>query len=580
MKYAFLLITGLLLLNSCKKMLDLSPQGELTTEQAFSSESNMQLYINSFYQQMLPGGPSIYQGDLMSDITVPNIVPKYINGFSPQEATAWNFGSLRNVNYFLEHYSNSPVSKKAKNHYAGIAKFFRAWYYFNMVKQYGDVQWYNKVLEVSDPDVYKPRDPRKLVMDSVLADINFACNNIYDLKDNTCTQITRSVALALKSRICIFEGTYRKYHTEISLAGSSAAWLKEAASAAATLMQEGKYNLQNTNAPEKDYRSLFINETPLPNEILLATVYNTAMRRLHDATFWYNGSTQGSRMGLSKTFVNSYLNNDGTRFTDLAGYETIQFATEVKNRDKRLQQTIRTGVYKRTDGTVAIPDFNVTYSGYHILKFSLDDRYYDTKAESSNSLPILRYAEVLLNFAEAKAELGALTVADWNASVAALRSRAGIIKTTMPVTADTYLQQKFFPEISDPVLLEVRRERSIELAGEGFRYDDLKRWKTGKLLERPYDGLYVPAKGQLIDLNEDGKPDVSFVDKVPAIKISGVVYFILDGTTSRLSQGDKGNLIWQGNIIKNYDDKKYLYPISLNELTLNPNLVQNPGWNQ
>ncbi|RYF92904.1 MAG: RagB/SusD family nutrient uptake outer membrane protein [Chitinophagaceae bacterium] len=113
-------------------------------------------------------------------------------------------------------------------------------------------------------------------------------------------------------------------------------------------------------------------------------------------------------------------------------------------------------------------------------------------------------------------------------------------------------------------------------------------WKEGKLLERVYDGIYVPAKGQLLDLNEDGKFDVSFVDKIPATREPGVVYFVLDNTNSKLSEGDKGNLIWLSNIKKEYEDptaadpkvksKRYLYPIPFNDMVLNPKLVQNPGW--
>ena len=277
--------------------------------------------------------------------------------------------------------------------------------------------------------------------------------------------------------------------------------------------------------------------------------------------------------------MNTYLNIDGTPFTSLAGYDTMQFQTEVKNRDKRLVQTIRTGYYKRTDGTTALPDFNVTYSGYQIMKFSLDDKYYDTRTESYNSIPIIRYAEVLLNYAEAKAELGMLSGADWDLTIGALRKRAGITNTAMPTAVDAYMQTRFFPDVSNPALMEIRRERGIELAAEGNRYDDLKRWKAAKLLEKPYDGLYVPGKNLLLDLDENGKPDVSFVDQVPSNRVSGVVYFLLDNNTKKLSEGDKGNLIWLSNLPKTYEDKKYFYPIPYNETLLNQNLKQNQGWN-
>lgn len=577
-KNILLVLVILVTLTSCKKFLEKAPLDKLTPEQAFSNENNLNLYVNSFYAQMLPDGPAIYKGDVMADITVPNAVPGYISGrLSSQDAGGWNWGNLRNINYFLEHYNNSAIAEKARDHYAGIARFFRAYFYYNMVKQFGDVPWYGNTLGVDDHALYKPRDPRTLVMDSVLSDINFACNNIYDQKDNSCTQITKWVALALKSRICLFEGTFRKYHPEFSLPGSDK-WLQEAENAADILIKGGQYRLNNTGNPDKDYRALFISENPVSSEVLLAAVYNNSLRKWHDAGWWFNSATLGARLGLAKSFINTYLNIDGSSFTSLQGYDTLQFQTEVKNRDKRLQQTIRMGDYKRTDGSPAPPDFTVTYSGYQIQKFSLDDKYFDTRRESYNSIPIMRYAEVLLNYAEAKAELGTLTQADWDITIGALRNRAGINNISMPVAADSYMQSNFYPDVNNAVLLEIRRERGIELVSEGLRYDDLSRWKAAKLLEKVYEGIYVPAKGQLLDLNEDGKPDVSFVDKMPADRVSGVVYFILDNNTSKLSQGEKGNLLWLSNIMKTYGDKQYLYPIPANEIILNPKLLQNPGW--
>lgn len=574
-----LLLVILMTVTSCKKFLDLEPIDKLTTEQAFENENNLQLYVNSFYSQMLPTGPEIYQGDVMSDITVPNNVPGYIGGrLSSQDATGWNWSELRNINYFLENNKNPEINLKVRNHYTATARFFRAYFYYKMVKQFGDVPWYGHTLKVDDKDLYKGRDPRTLVMDSVLADIDFAVNNLYLTKDNSGTTVNKWVALALKSRICLFEGTFRKYHPEVSLTGTAGKWLQEASTASDLLIKSGQYRLQNTGNSASDYRSLFISENPVSSEVLLAAVYNSSLKKWHNAAWWFNSATLGARLGLDKKFINTYLNADGSRFTDRAGFGIMEFQDEVKNRDKRLQQTIRMGNYKRTDGSAAPPDFTVTYSGYQIQKFSLDDKYFDTRTESYNSIPIMRYAEVLLNYAEAKAELGTLTAADWNLTVGALRNRAGISGTAMPVTADTYLQTQFFPNVSDAALLEIRRERGIELVAEGFRYDDLRRWKAGKLLEKVYEGIYVPGKDLLLDLNEDGRPDVSFVDKIPANRVSGVTYFVLDNNSSKLSQGNKGNLLWLSNVPKTYSEKHYLYPIPANEILLNPALVQNKGW--
>ncbi|MDR6781713.1 hypothetical protein ABIE26_001799 [Pedobacter africanus] len=579
MKKIFIYLAVVLTLASCKKILDQDPLDKLTQDQAFSTEQNLELYTNSFLQTMLPSNDVLFKGDQLSDIAVTAGVPQYLTPqFTVQQASGWGWGNLRNVNYFIQNNKNTAIAPQIRAHYMGIARFFRAWFYYGMVKRFGDVPWYGKPLDTTDPDLYKARDPRSLVMDSVLADLNYAVANINDTKDASSSRITRSVALALKSRICLFEGTYRKYHTELSLIGSAAAWLTEAAAAADLVIKGGKYSLNTAGATP--YRALFTSENPVNNEVLLAVVYNNNLSKWHDANYWFTSATYGNKLSLDKSFVNTYLNADGSRFTDQAGYNSIVFQNEVKNRDKRLSQTIRMAPYKRSDGSAAAPDFAFTSTGYHILKFTLDDKALDNRSPVANynSIPVIRYAEVLLNYAEAKAELGTLTAGDWNTSIGALRTRAGITNTAMPATIDIYMQANFYPDLNNAVLMEVRRERGIELAVEGFRYDDLLRWKAGALLEKPYNGLYVPAKGQVLDLNEDGQGDVAFVDAVPATKVPGVYYYLLNGISARLSGGTSGILIWMGNISKQFPDKKYNQPIPLGEIVLNPNLKQTESW--
>jgi hypothetical protein len=226
----------------------------------------------------------------------------------------------------------------------------------------------------------------------------------------------------------------------------------------------------------------------------------------------------------------------------------------------------------------APPDLGAARTGYQVLKFSLDDPIYDLNGQCYNSIPVIRYAEVLLNYAEAKAELGTFTVDDWDMTIALLRKRAGITNTDMPTTMDTYMQENYYPDISSIAIMEIRRERAIELAEEGFRYDDLRRWKEGKLLEKPKDGIYVPQLDQLMDLNQDGTPDVCFVTATPSNKVPGVYYYKIDGNATKLSEGDKGRIIWQANIENSYPDYKYFGPLPYNELVINSNLVQNPGW--
>ena len=342
------------------------------------------------------------------------------------------------------------------------------------------------------------------------------------------------------------------------------------------VMDAKKYKVYTTGTPTKDYRTLFTSENPVSDEIMWSLVFNNALRRWHEITWKFNSATYGSRWGLNKQFINTYLMTDGKAFTDIAGYDTMVFVNEMKNRDNRLGQTIRSLGYKRSDGSAAPPNFGYTFTGYHILKFSLDEKRLDGVTESNNSISMMRYAEVLLNYAEAKAELNQMDAAIWSQTIGALRTRAGV-SSAEPIAADTYLQTVYFPEITNKYLLEVRRERGVELVYEGLRYADLLRWKKGKLLEMQWKGIYVPAKDLPMDLDGNGTPDVAFVDKTPATKVPGVIYYTLTGS-ARLTEGSKGFITWRDDEKRLFDDKKYYHPISNTDIVLNPKLVQNPGW--
>lgn len=579
-KIIFNLVTILTVvyLSSCDDFLTSEPIDKLVPGTFFQTEKDLALFSNSFYQRGIPDGLSVVQADEMADYTSKIQSPKFIAGaYDSGDVGSWNWSDLRNINYFLANFNNEAIPQEARNHYEGVARFWRAYFYYEKVKRYGDVPWYSKPLSTEDEDLYKPRDPRSMVMDSVLADLNFAAENIRDTKDNSSSLITRQVALAFKSRVSLFEGTFRKYHPEFNLQASANKFLEVAADAARKIMVSGKYAIYNTGNPDKDYRTLFISENPVNTEVMLAVVYNNALRRWHNITWKFNSATYGSRWGLNKQFVNTYLMTDGTRFTDKSGYDEILFVDEMENRDSRLAQTIRSLGYRRSDGSPAPPNFGYTYTGYHLLKFSLDDKSLDGTSEAYNSITLIRYGEVLLNYAEAMAELGRFDESIWNQTIAILRRRAGV-NALPPVEADPYMQAVYFPAISDKYLLEIRRERGIELCYEGLRYDDLLRWKRGDLLEMSWKGIYVPGLDIPMDLDGNGTPDVSFVLKSPQTATPGVFYFIIDNKASRLSEGVKGNILWREDETRVFDEKKYLYPISENDIILNPALTQNPGW--
>ena len=570
----------------CTRQLDQTAVSTATKDAVFSSEDGLKLYTLSFYN-MLPGINDVFRTDCsLSDFGATSSVPDYIRdgAYSSRQGSGWSWGDLRNVNYFIQNNSNPAVNETVRNNYMGLARFFRAYFYFQKLVRFGDVPWYNKPLDVGDTALlYKGRDSRTLIMDSIIADLDYAAANMTEMSEATRSQITKTVVWGFKSRVCLFAGTFRKYQTSYKLQGTADTYLKMAAAAADSVIQSGIYSL-NT-AGDQPYRNLFISEAPVSSEIMLADVSSVPLAKYNDGNWYFTSATYGSRFSFTRTFINTYLMQDGRPFTDIAGHDTMVFASEVKNRDLRLQQTIRMGDYQRITGGAKIPGppaFSYTYTGYMPIKWSLDDMYYDGGSLNTNSVSLMRYAEILLNYAEAKAELGTLTDADWKNTVGALRARAGITGGIdhKPVTVDPYMKKTYFSDVTDPSIMEIRRERAIELCLEGFRMEDLIRWKHGELLELPWNGFYVPALNKPLDLNADGILDVAFYTTAPSSKISGVTYIDVSKQSQTLSEGSKGELHWLDNISRQWHDYQYLYPIPYADLQVNPHLVQNPGWEE
>lgn len=585
-RYAWLFLVAVLIAGC-----DLTemPRDTASQEDVFNDEIGLELYTNSFYN-ILPSADDITRGDAMSDYGARRDVPQFLRegAYGPGTTGGWSWGQLRNINYFLDNNNNPEIPEDVRNHYDGIARFFRAYFYFEKVKRYGDVPWIDTALDIDDPQLFEGRDSRSDVMDRVLEDIDFAIENITTESDPSRTLISKDVALALKSRIALFEGTFRKYHADglaAGLEGTANFWLQEAEEAARRIMERGNHHLHQAAQVDISYQQLFKTDSPTNSEDILAITHDTDLAVLHAANWWYTSSTFGVRLSLVRPFVHTYLNIDGTPFTDQAGYETMTFTEEVEDRDLRLQQTIRTPGYMRIDGGSIVstpPDFSYVYTGYHPHKWTLDNVFYDGWVNNTNTVPIFRYAEILLNYAEAKAELGTITNADWEQTIGALRSRAGITGgiSSLPTSVDPYLQSTYFPDISDPVILEVRRERGIELVLEGFRFYDLVRWERGELLEKDWNGIYIPNLHEYVDLNDDGSADVYFYTEAPPSgdRIDGVIYLDVTGEGFGLTDGTAGELTWRRDIPKHWDDKKYLYPIPESDLQTNPNLGQNPGW--
>ena len=590
------LIIGLLLasvgFSACEK-LEQVPQSTASQAAVFGNENGLKLYTNSFYGMGFLPGNSISL-DAMSDYLAVRAVPDFIRegGFAANNSSGWSWTDLRNINYFIQNCNNPAVPVSVRNNYLGLARYFRAYFYMDKVRRFGDVPWIGKPLDINDTTALNAgRDKRELVMDSVLADLDFACANISTANDPSRTTVTKWVAFAFKSRVCLFEGTFRKYHTSLNLTSTANKWLQEAASAADQIIKNGGFSINTAGGPGVSYRNVFTSNTPLANEVLQAAVADQALAVLSDANWWWTSGTYGSKASFTRDFINTFLNIDGTPYTNNPAYTTMLFKDEVKNRDLRLKQSIRCLDYKRTTNGLPVPAppvFSYTFTGYQPIKLTLDNTALDAGRLNTNIVPLFRYAEVLLNFAEAKAELGTLTNQEWALTIGALRARAGITGglSIKPIVADPYLVKNYFPNISDPTILEIRRERGIELSLEGFRFSDILRWKRGELMERPWNGFHVAALNVPMDLNEDGILDVAFYQGTrPTPAVSGVTYVDVSariGTavnSQLLKNGTSGELNWMNEIPRKWNDRNYLYPIPLNDLQRNPKLKQNPGWN-
>ena len=578
-------------LTSCEDFQNTQPENEVGSEGFLTSENDLKLYTNGFLQSFLPEMSDIaWGGDEYSDLCARRTSSTFLMGdtWDSSQQGGWTWTDLRQVNYFLDNLPNArnAVDDATYNHYEGVGRFWRAYFYYNMVKTFGDVPWYDHALDVDESDeLYKGRDSRETVMQHVLEDLTFAstyCST--DASDvNSSTMINRWVALAFKSRVCLFEGTYRKYHEELGLQSTANQFLNEAVSAAEELMNDGPYSLVSTpGSEETQYRSLFNEQDLKTQEVIWGIAYETDVR-MHNATWLLFSGSAGSSWSMVRPFVNMYLMRDGSRFTDQPGYETMTYDEEFTNRDCRLAQTVIGPDYQRRQGGVEgpfAPNFAVTLTGYMPIKWAIDDDTHDATSTSNNSIPILRYAEVLLNYAEAKAELGQFDSDVWNATIKLLRERAGV-DGGIPDAYDPYVAEYFNNQTTDKWILEVRRERGCELAFEALRYDDLMRWKLGELIERTWQGIYVPQEGVVYDLNSDGTQDVCFVFEEPAAedRVPGVDYVVVDNVNRSFSEGDHGYIQYGLSQNRLWLDKKYLRPIPLSATQINSNLLpNNPGW--
>ena len=594
-KYLITIAAAALAFASCD-MLDKAPQAEMSPESYFRTEQDLQLFSNTFYNNLLPKSPFSSQSDHYVKLVLSDELHGGTYRIVPSSGGGWTWGDLRKMNTLLG-YINNCEDEAAVKEYTALTKFFRTYFYFEKVKRFGDVPWVDVELGSADEALYNPRDNREVVMQHMLEDINYAIENLP--APTTQFRVNKYTALALKAQFCLFEGTFRKYHagqsTLKTLPGDAkdyTFYLQEAADAAKQIMDSGKYSLYSTGKPAADYRDMFVQENCESNkEYILSIKFDYGLGIFHNGTAYGLLPSQG-RVGATRKFIDSFLMKDGSRYTDKAGWESKQFAEQIADRDPRLAQSFRTPGYTRIDGTDQLaPDFSACCTGYHTTKWVMSCKANggdsDRVDRSTSDLPVYRLGEILLIYAEAKAELGTITQADLDASVNLLRKRVGMPGMKMDVTVDPYLTSpetgytnpKLLASSNLAVILEVRRERAVELAQEGtnYRWYDIVRWREGKCIEQPYYGIYFPGAGEY-DLNGDGKLDYCLYegDVKPNSSATSVLKI---GSDIILSNGASGYVQPHKAETRSFNEgRDYYYPIPINERSLNPNLTQNDGW--
>ena len=574
----------------CDDLLDAVPKDKMTPDTYYENESEIKAFAMNFYGMFPATGLYIANDDAYTQLTLSDEIRGGDIRSIPASASdgGWSWGALRNVNTLLDYLGNCP-DVQVRTHYEALARFFRAYFYFEKVKRFGDVPWYDTQVGSTDVEqLNRPRDPREFIMGKMIEDVDFAIEHLPAAK--SAYEVTKWTAMALKSRFLLFEGTFRKYHTEFNYGEGAHDWkwyLDLCAETSLLMMETSGYKLHTDGGPNAAYAQLFttFNATDLMDEVILARDYNLTYGVYHNSNYTMNTGSMG-RPGMTKKIAASYLMSDGKRFTDKVGWETMQFVDETKNRDPRMAQSIRTPGYTRLgEVTRTAPNFVAAITGYHPTKYvTTTDQ--DLWNGSDIDLIIYRFAEILLNYAEAKAEAGTLTQADLDISVNLLRDRVGMPHLDMAtananpdpfLTNATWGGYQNVSGTNQGVILEIRRERTVELCQEGLRYYDIMRWKEGKVFEAPFYGMYFPGTGEY-DLDGDGTKDLLIYtgdapeSNAPLKYKLGEDIILSGGTSGFVSPHENTSRTWN-------EGRDYLYPIPIDERSLTRGaLTQNPGW--
>lgn len=555
-------MSAALMLTSCNdSFLDRIPHDALTDANYWQTETHLSSVANTFTSS-LSGKDWLNKTEIMADSAPWSVTTAwrtigggYFTSDASQINSVWSaaYTGIGRTNYFLNNYQRATgVKEEVRERYAAEAYFYRAYNYWILTSLFGDVPLVTSELNVESPDVFRGRDARKDVIDRITKDLEDhykALPEYVAAGSSDFGRVSQCAALALLSRIYLYNGRY-----------------EDAVSACERAMSSTYYKLYSTGHPDVDYVNLFnytgrASRNPANKETLIAFVYNydlgESSRISHNLSRECWVPNDYARFTPTASMIECYLTKDGKIWdpNSATSYEDV-----FKDRDPRMTQSIlapgtkweggESGDMLSTDKTVfTYPKFDnskdgcMSYTGYYMRKYVEPSTVKDV-GHDDNDIVLIRYAEVLLNYAEAKEQLGTLTQSDIDKTINLLRDRVGMV----------HLKLSEIPAGSD-IRTEIRRERRVELFFEGHRYFDIIRWKQGEIL------------------GED---------------LLGVRKDYLD--PARLKEGIIGNLKWKTVNGKEYlvlesgrtfdPEKNYLLPVPFTQMQLNPQLApNNPGWN-
>jgi hypothetical protein len=483
------------MLVSCEDYLDRPPYDQFDDTEFWQSEAQARAFMYGVYPDVFPGygtgtvDPTTFyfetgNDDYMSGVTQTELYGSSGNDAIPTTDGGWGFTNVRKANYIIENVGRLPLDEASINHWRGVGRFFRAFFYSNLVFTYGDVPYMDKVPVASNKKedldyLYKDRDPRTLVVDRIMEDFQYAMDNCRT--NDGSLQINKYVVAAMASRLLLREGTYLKYHGID--AAKATACLEMAKEASELVMSNTSYKLSD------DYKALFASDDLGSNpEVIIYRKYAVGVLEHNMQTTTTSFSVQGASRSLAESFSTSegfpiYYNNEYW----VAPTSNDFFA----NRDPRLTLIFRPGYYIR--GEKDLGNISFAISGLSCHKY-IDDAKFDpastlyARGKNITDAPCLRLGEVLLNYAEICYELGLLNQSILDKTINALRDRKSVGMPHLQIVGgepaidgqvyDDPKRLQLNPANDVPAMLwEIRRERRVELAHEGFRRNDLKRWK-------------------------------------------------------------------------------------------------------